>query len=293
MLNYVTTKIAGCRGWILPQYDAAPWRECLTELLGANTVAQKALLGNSLTTASDREVYRIAFQGKVVYLKRYLLTTWKQALQTLFYLHKAQKSWRIGRKLCQRGISTPLPIAYLPRCTSRIPFFSLFGECWLMTQGVTPGLSIAAYAQQGLNWRGKRVLLRRVAEFLAQLHVAGVYHGDLTAQNILVAEPDEAEQAQTENLAERFQVYLIDLDAVRLKYWMPEECRIKNIDELGRNFLDLRVLSTADRGRFLKYYLQANPRETRTFRQLFQRVWERTQEQLQKNQKQFFRTQIS
>ena len=50
----------------------------------------------------------------------------------------------------------------------------------------------------------KRHLLRCVAEFLGKVHLAGIYHGDLTANNIFIT-PQNGE----------FQVYLIDLDSVR------------------------------------------------------------------------------
>ena len=74
---------------------------------------------------------------------------------------------------------------------------------------------------------------------------------------------------------------------MRSTHWISEQRRLKNLDELGRNFLDRRVLSTTARGRFLKFYLQANPQETRTFRPLFKRVWQRTQGQLARLGEQF------
>jgi serine/threonine protein kinase len=124
----------------------------------------------------------------------------------------------------------------------------------------------------------KRQLIKNVAEFLGKLHLGGIYHGDLTADNIFV------ERTNTQ-----FHIYLIDLDSVRSTHWISSRRRIKNLDELGRNFLDLRVISTFDRGYFLKHYLRTYTKEPLTYRQLFACVRQRTQNQLKKQHSQFIR----
>ena len=293
LFNYVATQIAGYRGWILQQYNVASFRERLEELLGSNFPSQTLPDVNLHSKSADREVYGLKTPPAEVYLKRYFTVTWKQTIQTLFHVHKAQKSWRIGISLSKRGVSTPLPIAYITRRKEHSKFAV---EHILVTQGITNGVRLSDYVHQGLSLTEKRGLIRSMAEFLAQLHVAGVYHGDLTARNILVEEgrgsvqgsPTPAPSQAGSGLTEiPLRVYLIDLDAVRSTHWISDACRMKNLDELGRNFLDLRVLSTSDRGRFLQSYLKANPKETRTFKQLFRCVFQRAQEQLRKNGKQF------
>ena len=234
----------------------------------------------------NREVYRLSVNPKDfenpgsfsdVYIKRYRFVNLKQIVQTLLHVHKAQKSWRIGRILLQKGIPTPKPIAYLARRTSR-----LAGEHLLITEGITHGISLFDYVHEHfhphtITLSEKRLLIKNVAEFLGKLHLAGIYHGDLTAHNIFVehARPNQ------------FRISLIDLDSVRSTHWISFRRRIKNLDELGRNFLDLRVISTSDRIRFLKHYLQTYTKESLNYKQLFACVLQRTRKRLKKHHTQF------
>ncbi len=277
-------KIGDYQGYILQKYNTPSFRNDVEELLASGFTSQPPL-----TAYPDREVYRLQIHsGNVensrsfneVYVKRYRFVTLKQIIQTLFRLHKAQKSWRIGRILLQKGLYTPRPIAYLTRHTS-----FLAGEHILITEGITNGLSLRNYVRKHLLPNGrerlseKRALIRSVAEFLGRLHLAGIYHGDFTANNTFVERIRPG----------HFRIYLIDLDSVRSTHWIPSRRRIKNLDELGRNFLDLRLISTSDRLRFLKHYLKTNTKERKTVRQLFREVFQRTRFRLKKHHQQFIR----
>ncbi len=273
--------VAGYRGCIRQEYNTPFLHDSVEKLLASGFASQPAL-----TKYPDREVYRLQIHSGDIYVKRYYFTNLKQTIQTLLHTHKAQKSWRIGRILLKKRLYTPQPIAYLTR---RISLLS--GEHILITEGITQGLSLRDYVRAYIQastelpaGRGKfsekRALIRNVGEFLGRLHLAGIYHGDFTANNIFVecARPGH------------FRIYLIDLDSVRSTRWISSQRRIKNLDELGRNFLDLRVISTSDRIRFLKHYLRTNTQENRTFRQLFNEVFQRTQFRLKKHHQQFIGT---
>ncbi|GAK54980.1 lipopolysaccharide core biosynthesis protein rfaY [Candidatus Vecturithrix granuli] len=275
--------LAGYSGYLLEIWNVPDFRVQLQAFLASDRDVHAPL-----TKYSDRAVYCLKLNSGEVYIKRYLINNLKPTIQALFQAHKAQKSWRIARILLRKGILTPQPVAFLHCRTSWRS-----GEYLLITQGVAGGLSLreywqfapekkylSSYFQEGDNPIAlKRALIRSVAEFLGKLHLAGAYHGDLTANNILLA-----------RCGEQWRVYLIDLDAVRSTRWISERRRIKNLDELGRNFLDLRLLTTPDRLRFLKYYLNTYTKETRTLRELFYAVLQRTQFRLQKHQQQFIRS---
>ena len=136
----------------------------------------------------------------------------------------------------------------------------------------------------------KRELIRSVAEFLGKLHLARVYHGDFTAGNIFIERIQDSSESPLLGQTTLFRVYLIDLDSVRSTFWITSRRRIKNLDELGRNFLDLQVFSTSDRIRFLKYYLNTYIKESKTFRELFNEVFQRTQFRLKKHHQLFLRS---
>ena len=289
-------RIADYHGYLLRQYNISSLQKPLKELFDSGFTSQPAL-----TASQEREVYRLKIHSErgqplrnfeEVYVKRYHVTTFKQRLQTFFWVHKAQKSWRFGRCLLKKGITTPQPIAYLSRWAS---FF--VGERILITKGIPNGRSLLDYVHQDLpdnklSLAEKRLLIRAVAEFLGKVHFAGVYHGDLTAGNIFVEHAKvPGTFKRTRHLQSNpFRIYLIDLDSIGSMHWISSRRRIKNLDELGRNFLDLRVISTSERARFLKHYLKTNSKERKPFRQLFRDVFQRTQRRLKKHNKQFTRS---
>ncbi len=265
--------------FILPQYDVPAFRERLNRFFDVDLKTQAPL-----TAYPDREVYVLKRQSpdmpgaETIYLKRYVLINAKQIAQALFRTHKSQKAWRIANILLQKGILTPQPVAFFRRRARGVP-----DEFVLLTEGIPSGLSLRQYVRQWLDAqpKGERVKLKRrlirgVAEFLASLHLAGVYHGDLTANNIFI-----------ELREDDVRVYLIDLDSVRSTRWISRHRRIKNLDELGRNFLELRLFSTSDRVRFLTCYLARYGKDTETVRGLFYEVWQRTQYRLRKHRQRF------
>jgi tRNA A-37 threonylcarbamoyl transferase component Bud32 len=292
--------IAGYHGHIVQEVDIQSFCKPVEALLASGFSSQPAL-----TTSQDREVYRLQLDSgyfdnsrnvQEIYIKRYYVTTVKQWLQTLCYTHKAQKSWRIGRRLLRRGIETPQPIALFSRQRSLF-----LRESVLLTEGITGGLSLHEYIQTHIqpsaqsrqtqeSLREKRQLLKSVAEFLARLHMEGVYHGDFTAHNIFVTRIRRRSKNLSQAASHLFRVFIIDLDSIRSTSCISSRRRIKNLDELSRNFLDLGVISTSDRIRFLRYYLNANTEETKTSKQLFCDVFQRTRLRLKKHQKQFIRS---
>ncbi|MBD3306308.1 hypothetical protein GF339_07900 [candidate division KSB3 bacterium] len=263
-----SVQMAGYRGVLSQSYHDPAFQQWLEELLRSQFTSYPPL-----RRARAREVYRLDSVMGEVYVKRYRVQTVKHGLRARWHTHAAQKSWRIARFLLRQRIPTPQPVAYLAHWTS---LFS--GEQILLTEGISGGISLAEYinhnlAGSRLTVREKRQLLQRVAEFVGRLHRIGVYHGDFTAENILVTPLSNGD----------FRVYLIDLDGVRSTRWISTRRRIKNLDELGRNFLDLRVISTADRARFLKHYVRVYAKETRPFHHLFRLIWQRTQYRVQKH----------
>ncbi len=93
----------------------------------------------------------------------------------------------------------------------------------------------------------KRRLIERVADGVRRLHEAGIYHGDLTLQNIL---------------ADDRSVYFIDLDNALLKTRRVESLDLTNLSRLNRSVEKLfgtrGCVTTADRLRFLRRYLEGD-----------------------------------
>lgn len=266
-------RVAGYAGWI----DAGHHSQGFLKRL-AWYLSQQILLERPFKVSKSSDVYRWRDSDEILYLKRYRCAGAKLYLQTLVRSNRAQKSWRAGRALVAKGIDTPLPVFYVRR---RVSIFR--SEHILATAEIQNHASLRDYvnrnfAANGLQKNEKRRFISRAAAFLARLHSRGVYHGDLTARNILVSN-------QADGVGWRF--FLIDLDAIRSTRWISRRRRIKNLDELGRNFLNLKILSTFDRAMFLKQYLKSYAKEKKSFRSFFGEVTRRTRYRLVKHGQRF------
>lgn len=269
----VLVRIAGYQGRMVPTYHSEAFLRQLRSFL-----SQEKNLQKPIKVSKTSEVFKWRYQETVLYMKRYPCVGMKLFFQTVFQLSKAQKSWRVGRYLLARGIDTPQPVFYIRR---RISSFK--SDHILATAGIHNSISLRDYINRNFQKnrftrKEKRVLIARAAEFLGRLHLSGVYHGDLTARNILVEQGNDVSNT-------RF--FLIDLDAVRSTHWISRRRRIKNLDELGRNFLDLKIVSTYDRARFLKTYLEIYQKEKKSFKYLFRDVRQRTTRRLVKHGQRF------
>lgn len=270
--------LAGYRGWIIQRDLGKGFCSALASFLASGMTRQQAI-----KTRRGSDVYQFKDQGRVFFLKRYPITGIKACLQCFVGQNKARKSWRIGRAMLDRGLSTPLPVFYIHR---RISF--LKSEHIVGTQDIQESTSLREYVQQHFkpgrsSLAQKRHFVEKLAEFIGRLHQSGIYHGDLTARNILVKPIDNVQKAH---------IYLIDLDSIRSTRWISSRRRIKNLDELGRNFLDLDIVGTLDRARFLKHYLKVYIKEKRTYRAFLEVVRKRTAYRLKRHGQEFYRTDL-
>lgn len=221
----------------------------------------------------DRQICPLVWEGRTYYVKYYCSPTLKSHLQSLLGWSKAHNAQRCARRLGQVGIATPRVLAHLQR-----------GRLWnppehlLVTEGID-GDTLRVALQTPLSTPHRRALVQSLAAFLARLHDAGVYHGDFSAFNIIVQAKDQTPP--------NWQIYLIDLDAVRSLHYISRRRQIKNLDELGRSFPHLKAVSIQDRMRFLHHYAQARHGRRLPLRQLKERVCRRTTQRMQSYGKRF------
>ena len=129
-------------------------------------------------------------------------------------------SWKMGWRLRDAGIPTPEPLLLL-RCTPR-------GEPrWtvLLAKPLDPPVVplMDELERRRASGEDARRLLREVARLVARFHDAGFFHGDLTANNVLLS-PDARS------------LWLIDLDRTKALSWLPRSAR------LAAQTVDLRML---------------------------------------------------
>lgn len=167
-------------------------------------------------------------------------------LKYLLRRSRARRAWRLAR--CLDGAQAPTPdvLGYAEQRR-----FGLLQAAYLVTAGLSGPERLDDYIERCFeNWsmREKALFVLKVAELLRAAHGRGLVHGDLKAANILVAPGGPGGK-----------LWLIDLDAARLRKPAHFEACCRDLARLNCSFLDTRRLSRTHRLRFLKAYLQDRP----------------------------------
>jgi serine/threonine protein kinase len=157
-------------------------------------------------------------------------------LKSPFIFSKAKKSWRGATGLIERGIDTPVPIAYLEK---RRKIF--LDQCFFLSKKVGEINEIRSFflhsPQDELH-----PLLYSLAHHLKYCHGKGMLHKDLSDGNILVKKDEEG----------KFKFYFIDTNRIRFLKRINVFKRVKNLIRLG---IPSPLQST-----FLKHYLERDRR---------------------------------
>lgn len=180
-------------------------------------------------------------------------------------LSKASLSFKIPGTLAKYGVKTPGIRAAIKK---HKPLFQLV-EIHI-SEAIPKAISLRDFVHANIytdNFSREQKLdfYRSFAQFLANIHKAGVYHGDFSARNIFVENDPE----------KNYPLYLLDLDAVRSVKWISRRRRIKNLDEIGRNFKDYAAISLLDRARVVRFYLKFYEKEQTPFKTFFQEICQR------------------
>lgn len=222
-----------------------PWTEAqLAGLPGAERV--KASPG--------RLVYRVQRGEAVFFFKRYGPRRWWKRLLP---------SGKAGERLATEAARVRgLPVPRVAACAE------VRGASFLVLTEVGPqGHLVEVLRRRRAEFVGRRrrALLRRLAEFLADLHQAGFVHNDLTALHVRL------------DAADRF--HLIDLDGARFLARVPDALRLHNLLQIYRSLTRLSP-RVVDAYAFFRYYCERVPawrgRERLYWRRLAQAMNYRT-----------------
>lgn len=141
----------------------------------AGSLPQSFALGKEIY--SGRNSVRVFPAGdKNVVVKKYARCGFLKALGYLFHSGKARRAYKYGIIMLERGILTPLPIAYVE--TRRGPL--IVDSYFVSEADFSP--SLVFMRQRDFDPE----LADRLALYLLRLHQAGILHGDLNLTNILL-----------------------------------------------------------------------------------------------------------
>jgi tRNA A-37 threonylcarbamoyl transferase component Bud32 len=179
----------------------------------------------------QRTVYRVRLPGLSVYVKQHHLPDRKTWLRQCLRAPKAHREFERMRALQRRGVPAPVPLGWGSR-----PGVLGVGESFLVTAALDDVVSL-----NEIRSEDRRSVALQLGRFVARMHDAGVLHGDLHAGNFLMRRSGE--------------IFLVDLDAVRLGSRLDESTSLANLAMLAAAFA--RRCSRSDRLRFLASYAWA------------------------------------
>ena len=230
-----TLDIPGFTGRIISDYDVPALVEAFKDC--------DALLGRSLILEESRNrvgVITLSYEhdkAAEYVIKEFRVqgvTKWK----SIILPSKAKKAWRGSLALVERGLLTPLPVAYLERRKSIV-----MERCYFICEYAPETEEVRGLFQE-LPPEELTLLLRDLARFLARCAASGILHRDLSDGNILVETKKDGP----------FQFFLLDTNRVRCKNKIGAFRGIKSLIRLGvprelqRSFLSEYLLPSPVKG---------------------------------------------
>ncbi len=151
---------------------------------------------------------------------------------------RLRREWMHTHGLHVRGIGAPRPLALYETGAK--------GEAFLITEyleGFEPlNEAIESLCSADADWDERRRLLAALAEFIAHIHTAEVYHHDLKANNVMAHRAPK----------EEYEFALLDTDRVSFGKPVTQQQIVNNLAYL--NAAIGNHLPDTDRLRFMKYY---------------------------------------
>jgi len=188
------------------------------------------------------------------YVKRYNAFSWRVRLSSLFVRSPALRALDGTRLLAEAGFRAAVPLAAL-----EYRRWWLVEKSFFLTAEVTGAVPADQFWWDARGKSPRRALIAGLAGLFADLHRAGIYHGDLKDANVLVRREGD-----------RIAYYLLDLEHVRRRRTLPSRRRIKNLVQLHRTLG--RLATARENLLFLRAYLGDEGRSRSIRRTWWRRV---------------------
>jgi len=275
---YAPFAAAHYRGFFNREYHHAELLEFLRDPDRAFHESLGTIIKDSYTTSSCSMSLPSVGNKVRLYIKRYNYQNFFYALKYLFRRSRAKRVWRVAHGLLARAIPTPHPIAFVERRRGGVLIKSFYIAQY--SEGALPLTTVFKGGRAGASSDSvsmKRKLLYQAAGVVRKMHERGVCHRDLKASNILV----RGEEGQKREL------YLVDLDSATIKESTTKKEQIRDLARLNTSLLNTRMVSTTDRLRFLKCYLNVWRKRDYRVRVYWEETLRETQKKLKKTGKTF------
>ena len=195
-----------------------------------------------------------------LFVKRYKIYNWLERLKSFFFVSKAAWEYEMQRYLKAHNIPVARPVA-----TLEVKNWGFLKESFLFLTELKNVTTLKEFItgklgfKRGNGWiKEKQSLLKKLAELVRSLHLAGFYHEDLHLGNILIEKEGDIPK-----------LYLADLHQAR-RCGMGSARKIRNLAQLCYSLN--AVLPLTDVARFLTYYRSLDLRKE-TLKPFIQKVF--------------------
>lgn len=220
----------------------------------------------------------VEIQGaaRTLFIKHYKPKRGWKAFKYLWRRSQALRSWQGAYAIEIRNIRAVRAVAAIEERS----FMNLLRHAYLLTEEIAGAVNMVdAIGRLPRDASGRPVgivaFLRSLAGFLRRVHAVGIYHGDMKATNVLAARGRDGSPV----------FFLTDLDFVRTRLDLTRRQVIRNLLQINKSFLDLRLVSVRDRARFLKFYL--GPRRRGELRATWRKLERKTRRYLKRSRRRF------
>jgi tRNA A-37 threonylcarbamoyl transferase component Bud32 len=222
-----------------------------------------------IVDSNKRLVVSIPDSNKInprIYIKHFRRKT-KFNLKYLFLPTRSKKEWKMGNKLLSMDVNTAIPLATVEKRS-----WGLLNLDLIATKEISNSSTLFHFCNTHFDKlpskqkiEGKRNLLNNLAIFVREIHEKGVYHNDLTSDNIMIKFDDDYNKSD-----QRYTFYLIDLHHTKVFQILPIRKRLFNIAQIF-NTLEF-MLNKFDKQEFLKHYENNIPSSRYNFNELLYRI---------------------
>ncbi|MBN2024538.1 MAG: phosphotransferase [Pirellulales bacterium] len=241
----VSMRRGPCRWTVLPD-----WAERLLDDEGLRWAQWRAEgAAHQVKDRAGRAVWRVRLGDRTVFIKHDRRPGLFRAIARRVRGGAALREWRAGLEALRRGLPAAQPVAHGQRSAA-----GLVWEDYGVIEAVPDALGLDEFVRRVLGPlppRQQSVLQRRLltalARLVAQIHEAGVHHGDFHAGNMLVRLDEDG----------RPRIHLIDLAGARFSAPLPWRASRRDLVVLLGEWFDRTTI--AQRWRFWRIYRAARP----------------------------------
>ena len=174
-----------------------------------------------------KKIQKYTKNNESFFIKQYAIKNGIDAVKSVFAPSKAKKEWNNGLLLLKKQIPTPEPVAVGERRR-----FGAIKDCYIITRAIPDSVTgkerliTLRQSPEGNRSVNKGLFLKKLISYVKSLHVSGLYHGELHAENVLVGKNDS-------------DFYLIDLGRVICREKTPTAWKVYDLSRLLYSILDV------------------------------------------------------